>query len=187
MTCSQIVTLIVDASKSQGSMTGQEERDVLFARLFGLTAVIQAGLLVRTKPLPTSASSATLPSTLSSYQETITQLLILGDKKSWLRESACWTICLAIDALGESDVSWKTDAVEMTIQSIFLENRNWSPEKVAIALKLQNRYPERDWRDILLPSFKNPDLLSTGNLQSIAGILKVIRCSSFIVRVNVLK
>jgi DNA polymerase phi len=178
-----MVALVIDASKSQKSMTGLEERDVLFARLFGLTAVIQSGLLVRTKPLP---SSAALPSTLLSYQETIIQLLSLGEKKSWLRESACWAVGLAIDALGESNVSWKKDAVDATIQSIFVQNKSWSPEKVAMTIKLQNWYPEREWRKILSPSFNDPDLLSTRNLQTIAGLLKVIQCLP-ITRTNALK
>ncbi|KAF8061577.1 DNA polymerase phi-domain-containing protein [Lyophyllum atratum] len=159
ITCSQIVTLIADGTKTQGSMTGQEERDVLFARLFGLTSVIQSGLLVRAGSLTASASSGADISTLSSYEETIKELLALGEKKSWLRESAWWTITLAVDALQDSEVPWKKDAVEATLQQLFVENQNWSPEKVALALKLQTLYPDRDWRKLFLPSFKNPDLL----------------------------
>lgn len=152
-------------------MTGQEERDVLFARLFGLTSVIQSGLLVRAKTLATSAAPA---SDLPGYQETISQLVALGEKKSWLRESTWWTIGLAIDALKDSVVSWKNDAIEVTIETILGDNNTWSPDKVAMALKLQNLYPERDWRKLLSPSFKNPDFLSSGNLNFLARILKVI-------------
>lgn len=172
VTCSQIVSLIIDSSKTQGSMTGQEERDVYFARLFGLTTVIQSGLLVRTKPLATSASSVTAASSASSYQETISQLIALGEKKSWLRESAWWIVGLAIDALRDSDVLWKEDVVEPVIQTIFTENKHWSSEKVAMVFKLQNLYPNYDWHKAL--SLRNPDLLSTGNLQSLARILKVV-------------
>lgn len=170
VTCSQIVTFIVDGTKTQGSMTGAEERDVLFARLFGLTAVIKSGLIVRTSALAKSAAPA---SALSSYEETVIGLVALGETKSWLRESAWWTIALAIDALVESDVSWKGDAINSTLHQLFVENKPWSPEKVALALKLQNLYPARDWKQLLSPSFKNPDLLSAANLQVVARIVKV--------------
>ncbi|KAI8998993.1 DNA polymerase phi-domain-containing protein [Trametes punicea] len=169
VTCSQIVKLILESSKTQGSMTGQEERDVLFARLFGLTAVIQSGLLLRETTLP---SSSTVASDLDSFKEVMAQLLALGEKKSWLRESAWWSIGLAVDALTASAVSWKDEAVESTISAIYSETKAWTPEKVALTLKLQAAYPSRDWKKLLAPTFKNPDLLSTGNLGTLARILK---------------
>lgn len=154
-------------------MTGQEERDAFFARLFGLTSVIQSGLLVRQTPLPTFASTSIPASNLEGYKETLSQLLLLGEKKSWLRESAWWTMSLALDALNTSDVPWKEEAVDATAEKIFFDNELWTPEKVALALKLQTWYPEYDWRNRLSPTFKNPEMLSTGNLTTLARILKV--------------
>ncbi|KAI0637371.1 DNA polymerase phi-domain-containing protein [Trametes polyzona] len=169
VTCSQIVQLVLDSSKTQGSMTGQEERDVYFARLFGLTAVIQSGLLLRDSTLP---SSSTVASDLDSYKEVLAHLIALGEKKSWLRESVWWSIDLAADALTASEVSWKDEAVDATISAIYSELKAWTPEKVALTLKLQAAYPSRDWKKLLAPTFKNPDLLSTGNLTTLARILK---------------
>lgn len=153
-------------------MTGQEERDVLFARLFGLTAIIQSGLLVRLTPLPSSVSSSSIPSSLAGYQEVLSQLIALGEKKSFLRESAWWTMGLAIDELNSSKVAWKEEAVEFTVQSLLVDHAVWTPEKVAITLKFQNAYPKRDW-SILSPTFKNTVLLSSVNLLTLARILKV--------------
>jgi DNA polymerase phi len=155
-------------------MTGQEERDVLFARLFGLSAVIQSGLLVRGGALDTSASSTTQASTLDSYGQTIVELLALGEKKSWLRESAWWTITLAVDALNDSNIEWKENAADVTLRELFVENKSWSPEKVALSLKLQDLYPDRDWHKFLCPTFKSSDLLHIGNLQLLARVLKVL-------------
>jgi len=154
-------------------MTGQEERDVLFARLFGLTAVIQSSLLVRTTPVSISASSTILPSALADYKDVLSQLITLGQKKSWMKESAWWTITLAVDALHNSDISWKEEAIEHTIQCAFLEDTSWSPEKIAIALKLQKARPDKNWRKILSPSFKTSDLFTTAHLPILARILKV--------------
>ncbi|KAL1715196.1 DNA polymerase phi-domain-containing protein [Schizophyllum commune] len=200
ITCAQITTLIADASKPQGSISGQEERDLLFARLFGFTAVIQSGLLVRTKPLPstssststttsttttstsTSTSTSASPSSLASYQTVLTGLLALGDAKAWLRESAWWTLGLALDALHASSVPWKDAARDWTAEQLYTEREDWSPEKVAITLKMQKLYPELGWKKLLSPVFKskdsaskNPDLLSNANLPVIAKIIKDTR------------
>lgn len=154
-------------------MSGQEERDVLFARLFGLTAVINSGLIVRAGSLATSASSAPDASSSASYQEAVVQLVALGEKKSWLRESAWWTIALAVDALSNIEVSWKEDAVAATIQTLFVENKSWSPEKIALALKLQKLYADKDWKKMFAPVFKSSNILGNANLQTLARILKV--------------
>lgn len=173
MTCSQIVALILDTAKTHGSMTGQEERDVLFARLFGLTAVIQSGLLVRPTPSSTSASTSSGFSDVHAYNNVLDELLLLGERRSWLRESAWWTIGLAIEALSLSDVPWKAHAEESTIQSLYIGNKTWTPEKIAITLKLQKRYPSRDWHAIMSPTFKQDKILATGNYSTLARILKV--------------
>ncbi|KIK59830.1 hypothetical protein GYMLUDRAFT_44297 [Collybiopsis luxurians FD-317 M1] len=172
VTCSQIFTLIMDATKPHGSMSGQEERDILFARLFGMTAIIQSGLLVRTKPLPTSQSSATHASSLAGYEQVLRELLVIGEKKAWLRESAWWAISLAADSLKAAEVPWKGEAVSTTVQHLFVENKVWSAEKIALTLKLQNYFEDLVWHDLVSPTFKNPDLLSNSNLQNIALILK---------------
>lgn len=173
MTCSQIVNLIANSTKPQGSMTGQEERDILFARLFGLMSVVRSGLAFRSGTLPASGSSEAEVSTLTAYAEVVSQLIALGEKKSWLRESAWFAITLAVDALYESDVSWKVDAVNQTVQLLFQANEPWSPEKIALAVKLQTLYPNHSWEPYLLPPFKSVNLLSSGNLAIIARILKV--------------
>lgn len=154
-------------------MTGQEERAVLFARLFGLMSIIQSGLIVRTSPLAASASSSTAASSLESYHEVITQLVELGDKKSWLRESAWFAISLALDALYQSNVAWKDEAFEKAVVLLFKTNTYWSTEKVALALKLQDYQSQADWKTLLAPVFKNGDIMSSANLSSLARILKV--------------
>ncbi|KAJ7219138.1 DNA polymerase phi-domain-containing protein [Mycena pura] len=177
ITCSQILALLADST--QGSMTGQEERDVLFARLFGLTAIIQSGLIVRTTPLRFSASSETSASSLVSFQTAISDLLALGEKKSWLRECAWWSLGLAVDALKASDVPWKDSAFDIIVDSVFNENTVWSPEKIAITLKLQTLHPGHDWRKHLCPAFKTPDLLSNSNLLSLGRIMKESTTESY--------
>ncbi|EIN07831.1 hypothetical protein PUNSTDRAFT_70289 [Punctularia strigosozonata HHB-11173 SS5] len=169
VTCSQILALVVDSSKIQGSMTGQEERDMLFARLFGITSIIQSGLLVRQEPLPSSSTPA---STLEGYTGALAELVALGEKKSWLKEVAWWTIDLAIDALHSSTVSWKDDAWQETKETLYLQNKTWTPEKVGVTLKLQEYQPDWDWKALLQPPFKNADVLSIPNFATLGKVLK---------------
>ena len=170
ITCGQIVKLLLDMSKTQGSISGQEERDNLFARLFGITSVIHSGLFVRTGTLPTSSTSA---SSFESYELVVTTLIALGEKKSWLREGAWWALASAIETLATSDVGWKEEAVRATLDSIFAKGSAWTPEKLALTLRLQALFPEKDWISLLSTVFKSTDILATQNLKLIANILKV--------------
>ncbi|KAG2157394.1 DNA polymerase phi-domain-containing protein [Suillus clintonianus] len=173
VTSAQVISIIVDGSKIQGSMTGQEERDILFARLFGLATVIHSGLLVRQTPLSTSPSSATNSSSLESYKELVDHLLILAEKKSWLRECAWWTIGQAIDAVIKSSVSWKEEALASTLEVVYERDKDiCTPEAVAITLKLQPAMPKHDWKTTLAPTFKNSDILAPANFASLGRILK---------------
>jgi DNA polymerase phi len=161
--------LVLDASKAQGSMSGQEERDNLFARLFGITSVIHSGLIVRNGTLPTSSTSASSP---ESYELIVSTLVALGEKKSWLRESAWWVLASAVEVLEKSDVEWKNQGVESTFDTVYAKGSGWTPEKVALTLKLQALFPERDWSSVLSPVFKGTDILATQNLGILANILK---------------
>ncbi|KIO06410.1 hypothetical protein M404DRAFT_24641 [Pisolithus tinctorius Marx 270] len=174
VTCTQVVSLISDSTKKQGSMSGQEERDILFARLFGLTAVIRSGLLVRQTPLPSSGSSNTQVSSIEGYEEVLKKLIEVGETKSWLRESAWWTVGLAIDAVQESSVPWKVKALDTTVEYLFSKEKEsfWSPEKVAMTLKLQPLLPNHDWESTLAPVFKGFNILAVANLPSLGRILK---------------
>ena len=160
-------------------MTGQEERDVLFARLFGIAAVVQSGLLVRQKPLPIASLSSNTPvSSLETYKSVLTYLLEIGEAKSWLRESAWWAIGLAIDAVQTSSVSWKVKAFKSTIDIVYSKDEDsfWTPNKVALTLKLQPLTPNHDWDETLFPVFKGQNMFAPNNLLSLGRILKVGPC-----------
>lgn len=162
--------MLKNASQTSGSMSGQEERDMLFARLFGLKSIVQSGLLTRTKPLRTSSNS---PSSLKSFEAFLEELLTLGEKKSWLKESCWWTLISAAIALNNATVSWKKDAEDAVFTHIYTRDKTWSPEKIAVTLKLQRLYPEQPWQTYVGTHFKTSDILSNSNLSIIGRILKV--------------
>ena len=146
---------------------------MLFARLFGLKCVIQSGILLNQKPLRLSSTSS---SSLKGCESFVSELLQLGEKKSWLRESCWWTLLSTVDALSESDVPWKEEAYAMLFDRIYIKDTTWSPEKVALTLKMQKAHRSADWKAALTTYFKGSDLLSTSNLPHLGKILKVMKC-----------
>jgi DNA polymerase phi len=174
VSCAQVLALVVDSTKKKASMSGQEERDILFARLFGIAAVVRSRLLVRQKPLPSTSSNVPV-SSLEAYESVLTHLLEIGEAKSWLRESAWWTIGLAIDAVQSSSVSWKAKALDSAIKVVYSKDEDgfWTPEKVAITLKLQPLTPNYDWDKSLAPVFKGQNIFAPNNLLSLGRIMKV--------------
>ncbi|GJJ11974.1 hypothetical protein Clacol_006212 [Clathrus columnatus] len=171
VTASQILSLIMQHSHIHGAMKGQEERDMLFARLFGVTALAQSGLLFRSSPL---ANSSTPQCTLNEFINALEILLALSKKKSFLKEPSFWTIVLSLRILDSSAVEWKDTAFSHVIEKIFIEDKTWSPEKVAVLLILQNLNIKADWKTLLSPTFKNEDILSLYNLANLAKILKEV-------------
>ena len=157
------------ASEATGSLSGQEERDMYFARLFGLTSLIRSGLLFRTSGLSYKPESHI--SSQSCFDKVIQEFLELLNKKTWLRESCWWSIGLALEALQQSSVPWKQKTFTKTLSELF--SGGWTSEKVALALKLQPLCPEEDWTSILSSKFKGTELLTAKNLPAIASILKV--------------
>lgn len=144
---------------------------MLFAQLFGFTSVVQSGLLFRTTPLARSTSSLTPASSLESFKNIVDDLVALSGKKTWLKESVGWAFALIIDALETSKIDWRKEAIQYLTENVVASS--WSPEKIALVIKLQRLHPKFDWAAALAPVFKSGDLLSTANLQTLARILKV--------------
>lgn len=154
-------------------MQGHEVRDHIFARLFGLVSVIQSGLLLRDSTLPSSGSSHTAASTLRDFQTVAQELLILAEKKSWIRETCWWALDMALAALFASDVMWKNEAITWLSEIVYADHSAWTPEKLAFTIKLQATTSKLAWKKLLSPPFKDTDILSTKNIPTVARILKV--------------
>lgn len=155
-------------------MRGQEERDAYFGRLFGTLAIIDSGILF---------SPA---ATLSDFKSCIGELFTLGEKKSWLRESAWWAVIRAVRMLlaDSVKVEWKEAAIDGLITRVYGKSTSdaatakahgaeWTQEKVALTLILQSARPDLPWKALLAPTFKNGNLLSHSNLPVLGKILKV--------------
>jgi DNA polymerase phi len=82
------------------------------------------------------------------------ELMALGEKKSWIRESAWWTVLTGVKTLLASDVSWREDAVKALLQRMYgttgekddessrkHRGMEWTQEKAALTLVLQDTRP----------------------------------------------
>lgn len=105
-------------------MKGSEERDGLFARLFGLSALVQSGALFR--------------GDVKVFGQTIDALVELANKKNYLRESAWWAVIQAAELTLASNVEWTEQAVEKLTK---LLEGPWNQEKLALALRLEKARP----------------------------------------------
>jgi DNA polymerase phi len=137
-----MISLILRGSQTSNAMKGTEERDNMFARLFGLTAVVESGILFQSK------------ASMEDFKLCFGELMALGEKKSWIRESAWWTVLTGLKTLLTSEVAWREDAVKALLQRIYgttaetddeaskkHRGMDWTQEKAAVTLLLQNARP----------------------------------------------
>ncbi|CEQ39726.1 SPOSA6832_01297 [Sporobolomyces salmonicolor] len=165
-----VLPQLIDATTSKSGLDAREERDLLFARLMGLHALVRSGVLVR----PTGPAS----NAGESWKEVVLALVQLGNTKSWIKEPGYWVVCEALRVLLEVDdeVAWKDETVKWAVQRLLNDAREkakgWSPEKVAVVLVLQTHGVDADYSAILAPTFPSGSLLSRSSLPSLAAALR---------------
>lgn len=130
-------------------MKGIEERDAHFARLFGLGSIIESNLIFRPS------------ATLDDFKLVLGELWALGEKKSWIRESAWFMILKAVKGLLEGQkekVEWSEEAVKAILRRVYGydekeeqtagsrkgKGMDWTEEKVALSVVLQQARPVCD-------------------------------------------
>ncbi|BGP29993.1 DNA-directed DNA polymerase [Rhodotorula toruloides] len=165
-----VLPALIEATTSKAGMDAREERDLLFARLMGLHALVRSGVLVRAEGEASSAGE--------NWKEVVLALVSLANKKTWIREPAYWVVCDALRALLEVDdtVAWKNETVQWAVQRLLGDAREkargWSPEKVAIVLVLQSHGVDADFATLLAPTFPSGSLLARSSLSTLANALK---------------
>lgn len=118
-------------------------------------------------------------STVYDWRVAIEEVLYLGERKAWLRESAGWVVQGATrHLLQREDVEWKAEGLQILVNAAFRRDSagslEWTPERLALAILLQSAAVEADWASITTPAFAEPRILSSPkNLPTIARILRV--------------
>ncbi|KAJ3004845.1 DNA-directed DNA polymerase [Thoreauomyces humboldtii] len=150
-----VLSLLTKLTQTEGAK-GQEEREVLFGRIFGIMAICQAGMLSR--PTTTQADIDTI----------VTSLLKFASSKSYLRET-CFRVLLTVveETKGTALEKGVVDAIIPAVLVNEIEN----PEDLWFALAMQAAHPEYDWATVL-PSWKHSRVLHRKNQTQLIEILK---------------
>ncbi|KAG5456631.1 MAG: hypothetical protein BJ554DRAFT_3577 [Olpidium bornovanus] len=85
---STVLDLIAQHTEVSSGLKGPEERDMLFGRLFGYTAVVQSGMLARPS------------TTLAQFQHLVTAAMGCARKKSFLMEGCYRVVGAALCTVG---------------------------------------------------------------------------------------
>ncbi|WFD36038.1 DNA-directed DNA polymerase [Malassezia cuniculi] len=150
-----VLVLLLKHTVTRGNLSGQEVRDLQFARIFGIYALIRSGIVY-------SRGS------LAVYQRLFNVLLAVASNKSWISESCGWVLTELINGL-ESAPAWRSEALAWTADCV-VANAELSPEKLALIIVLL-RHPELRVTERFSP-LKSPSLFATSNLTLLGSALR---------------
>ncbi|PWN19959.1 hypothetical protein BCV69DRAFT_283492 [Microstroma glucosiphilum] len=156
---SDVLILIIKHSSPSGKVSRSEQRNLLFARLFGIQALVRSGMLIER---PTTD--------LAEVEKVIELLRNLSEKKAYLRESCGWTLVQLLDSLAASSNEQLKSAVSQLVFNDAVSG-DLTPEKVALILKLQEFAPKLKADGKVAGLKKGGDILSAPNLPTIAKVL----------------
>lgn len=91
-----IFALLLESNKVQGNLKGDEQRDALFGRLFGLAALSRCDM---TKLQDTQHEG------MSLLQAMLVEVVELKDAKSYMTAPCCSVLCDLISKVSSSDHS----------------------------------------------------------------------------------
>ncbi|MCJ1473397.1 DNA-directed DNA polymerase, partial [Lambiella insularis] len=153
----QDISAIIDTLEAQTRIpvhvSGQEERDHYFGRLFGADAILQSGIL-------------SLSNSSTSHLERLLELVFeLAKKKSWLREECGWILCTAL----KSPRPMSIDNAQLFVDKLYACGLAKTPEGVALWITARFAYP-----DIQFPKhvWRHQDPLHRKETALLARILK---------------
>lgn len=155
-----VLVLLLKYSVARGNMNGQEVRDLHFARLFGVYALVRSRLLYR--------------ASLSTFQRAFHVLIQVASYKSWLSEPCGWVLIELVQPLARNDPSrpsWAGDALAWIADQLST-HRSLSPETLALALEIALMDPSLKLSERMIPPFKSPNFLASANLPILASVLR---------------
>ncbi|CAO1618292.1 unnamed protein product [Parajaminaea phylloscopi] len=151
-----VLALIKKHSTAAGKVSRSEERNLLFARLFGIQALLRSGLLLGHPH-----------ARVAEVKETVQLLVELGQAKAWLSESAGWILAELLDESISKcpNKDLREHALQVLVQHA--TSGELSPEKLALLLKLSPLHDPQHHS-----ALKKGDVLSSANLPMAAKVLR---------------
>jgi DNA polymerase phi len=151
-----LIDMIMKATEINSQMNGQEERDMLFGRIFGFLSIVRSGLLCH--------QLATME---ENVMKMVNELLTYGKSKPFLREAVHHVFCEMIPQLLACKKQGQTVLQHMSAK--ILENDIQTPDALLYALTLERHGIDKVYE--YTPSLKKP-YLQESNLKKLATILR---------------
>ncbi|KAJ1031815.1 hypothetical protein NDA13_002201 [Ustilago tritici] len=161
VTAKEMLTLILKYSNPQVAASRQEQKDFMFAKLFGIMTLVQSDLLIQ----PTA--------TVRDFKRSMQILIALSSDKPWMAESCTWVMVNAVAQLQRPQLNfeWTTEAQCWMADQISF-TKEPSPEKLAVMLQLSRGLGSDFFHNLALPWMRKEHPLSTANLPTLARVLK---------------
>lgn len=152
---------VLEASPVTGSMKGKDVRLTLFGRLFGLQALVNSQLLLDQE----TSSKETL-------QKFVKILVELSGAKSWLRETAMYTMCQFLAAYLQSLFAEDETTVSF-LQAVSDEGLMFTTEGLAVVMTVPAESRARLCAAVSASKhWKHDNPMARGNLPTLAQVLK---------------
>ncbi|KAH8550146.1 DNA polymerase phi-domain-containing protein [Umbelopsis sp. PMI_123] len=158
ITTKQTLDLLHQYTERTGAMTGEEARDMMFGRIFGLRSIISSGILSRSS------------TTLEDFEQIFDDLFQISQAKPYLSEVCYHVAASTLPVVSICKLDLKKEALE-ALSSKFMEDGINTPDQLQLVLAIQSAAPEYDLQK-KFATWKNADVLSVANLPKLARILK---------------
>ncbi|KAL8941685.1 MAG: hypothetical protein Q9216_002098 [Gyalolechia sp. 2 TL-2023] len=124
---SELVDVLIKQSETTGKVSGQEERDHQFGRLFGAEAFIKSGVLFQPHASP------------DIWFLVLDIIYEIAKKKPWLREECGWVLYGTSQTLkdGHHDIQLVQAIIDKLCENALAK----TPEGIAIWLRIQADFP----------------------------------------------
>lgn len=153
LTVSLFIDLVLNTIQLKLGMKGKDERAVVFGQLFGFQSLINSQVILDAKYTSTN-----------DLLKLIDGLFTLAAAKSWLQETAMFTLCSLMN-----QVSLSPEVAQHIISKLSDLDMTFTSEGVAVYLTIPGDIREKCTLD---QTWKNLDPLSKGNLPALAKALK---------------
>ncbi|KAL8808502.1 MAG: hypothetical protein Q9182_000053 [Xanthomendoza sp. 2 TL-2023] len=135
---SGLIDVLLQQTEATGNISGQEERDHEFGRLFGAEAFIKSSVLFQ----------ANAPA--DAWDRVLDIIYETAKRKSWLREECSWILYGAAQILAEQDRDPRF--IKALIERLCKHGLTKTPEGIAIWLKVRVTFPKAElpagiWQD----------------------------------------
>ncbi|PWZ02752.1 hypothetical protein BCV70DRAFT_197003 [Testicularia cyperi] len=161
LTAREVLVLLLKYSNAENAASRQEKKDLAFAKLFGVMALVQSDLLFQSS------------STLGVFKRCIRILIALSQDREWMSESCAWVMVSSFTRLKHTDhqLVWTKDA-ENWMTSQLSTTREVTPEKLAVLLTLGTGAGPEFYEKSSPALFRREHPLSTANLPQLAKVLR---------------